>query len=113
MHMDPSTSKLRVEVTNLTSPTTPPQQSTSPSQEAALFIDYAKMDERMRLARLEEKANLAIALRHLVRTLHECGTKISFPSPEAQNRLALRLIGLLSIPKELLELVRQPFRRRN
>lgn len=60
---------------------------------------------------MEDKANLAIALRHLVRTLHEYGPKISFPSSEAQDRLALRSAGLPSDPMELLDLLRQSFRR--
>lgn len=73
---------------------------------------YVLTENAMQLSRLEEEKNLSTALRHLVRRLHEGGRSISFPIPEAADRISLRCGGLPTDPGELLGLVLQVFARR-
>nr|CAD7457216.1 unnamed protein product [Timema tahoe] len=47
---------------------------------------YPKLEENLQLSRLEEHHNLNLA-RHSVRKSHEKGNTITFPTPEAQDRI--------------------------
>lgn len=76
-------------------------------------FNYDDTEQRMLFARLEDPKTLSVALRHIVRCLHENGQKIAFPIPEAHDRLSLRSVGLPTVPEQLLELVRRSFTRRN
>lgn len=74
---------------------------------------YDNFENTLRLSRLEERNNLTVALRHIVRSLHPKGETITFSSPGAVDRLDLRSINLPTEPGELLSLVKQVFVRRN
>lgn len=74
---------------------------------------YNKIELNMKLCRLEEERNLLIALRHLVRLLHEGGRQIAFPLPEAVDKIQLRCSNLPTEPQELMNLLTQVFERRN
>lgn len=73
---------------------------------------YQDLEDNMRLSRLEEERNLILALRHLVRNLHEGGGCIAFPTPQAVDRIQLRCSNLPTEPRQLLELVERVFCRR-
>lgn len=73
---------------------------------------YNDFETMLRLSRLEEHANLTIALRHLTRKLHSKGDEITFPQPEAFDRMQLKAVNLPSDPQELLILTKMAFGRR-
>lgn len=73
---------------------------------------YALTENGMRMSRLEESKQLITALRHLVRTLHEGGKQIAFPTPEAVDRIQLKCSNIPTCPEELLSLVLRVFARR-
>lgn len=73
---------------------------------------YNNLEDSMRLSRLEEKAMLNVALRHIVRHLHPKGDKITFSSPEAADRIELRTVNLPTNPSQLYKLVEHVFKRR-
>lgn len=73
---------------------------------------YKNLGIQMALSRVEEPRNLAAALRHVVRTRHPKGEKITFPTPDALDRMQLLTAGLPAEPEELEDLVRQAFKRR-
>lgn len=66
----------------------------------------------MQMSRLEESRTLLVALRLLVRTVHEKGDQIAFPTPEAMDGIHLRCNNLPTRPDDLLGLVLQVFARR-
>lgn len=73
---------------------------------------YVNFEEKLRLSRLEEFANLNIAVRHVTRHLHPKGEKITFPVPEAMDRLQLRSVNLPTDPNCLKDLLEKAFIRR-
>ena len=73
---------------------------------------YNDMENNMRLSRLEEKGTLIVALRLLVRHLHPRGSKITFNSPDAADRLELKTVNLPTDPLKLQSLVLQAYKRR-
>lgn len=73
---------------------------------------YKKIEHNMKISRLEEATTLIIALRHLVRTQHPKGKMITFPVPEAVDRIQLKCANLPTNPPELQSLIDEVFRRR-
>uniref|UniRef100_A0A6P7GZU5 Uncharacterized protein LOC114348521 n=1 Tax=Diabrotica virgifera virgifera TaxID=50390 RepID=A0A6P7GZU5_DIAVI len=70
------------------------------------------MEVNMRLSRLEEATILVAALRHIVRKLHQRGDKITFPVPDAVDRIQLKCLNIPTNADELLPLLKQVFSRR-
>lgn len=66
----------------------------------------------MRLARLEEPDVLITALRHLVRKVHPNGSRITFPVPEAEDRIQVKRVNVPTDPVELQKLLETVFKRR-
>lgn len=92
-------------------PLGPPQDEQRASQNIALM--YENLEVNMRLSRLEEALILTTALRHLVRTTHSNGKKITFPVPEAVDRIQLKCANIPTDPVELRSLIDQVYKRRN
>ena len=87
------------------------EQKSSLSQDPIREM-YDNIENTMRLSRLEEKANLTTALRHIVRSIHPKGKSITFSSPEAVDRLELKSVNLPTNSDELWELINKAFHRR-
>lgn len=99
---------------SIPTPPTTPTKSDSPVQgnmQSGTF--YAGIENSMRLRRLEDTPNLTAALRQTVRSKHPKGTGITFPCPEAVDRMLLKSNGLPTDSDELLELVQHAFARRD
>jgi len=79
-----------------TSLTVPPLFDAAPVIGPMKFMtyDYSKLEDSMRLSRLEERQNLVAALRVLVRELHPIGQRIASPHPLAADLMALAPSGL-------------------
>ena len=73
---------------------------------------YRKIEHSMKLARLEESATLTLALRYLVRQLHPRGKQITFPIPEAVDKIQLRCSNLPTNVNDLRTLTHEVFHRR-
>ncbi|KAK9747523.1 hypothetical protein QE152_g5282 [Popillia japonica] len=67
----------------------------------------------MSLRRLEEVPILTAALRQVVRNSHPNGRSITFPCPEAVDRITLKSTGIPTEHEELLELLQRAFERRD
>lgn len=78
----------------------------------SIALVYENLEINMRLSRLEEASILTTALRHLVRTTHENGRKITFPVPEAVDRIQLKCANIPTDPVELRSLVDKVYKRR-
>ncbi|CAH1224443.1 unnamed protein product [Diabrotica balteata] len=87
------------------------KEEVKPKDEDVLAL-YENMEQNMRLSRLEEFSILVAALRHVVRRLHPRGDKITFPVPDAVDRIQLRCSNIPSDANELLFLLKQVFSRR-
>jgi hypothetical protein len=74
---------------------------------------YQELEDAMRMSRLEDHHTLMAALRLLVRRTHPKGKTICFPIPEAADDLALGCKGLPKDIKELEQLTRKAFQRRD
>ncbi|KAK9701496.1 hypothetical protein QE152_g30585 [Popillia japonica] len=74
---------------------------------------YNGIEMSMRLRRLEDVPILTAALRQLIRTLHPKGDTITFPCPEAVDRIHLKSNGLPTESAELHELLKLAFERRD
>jgi len=97
-----------------TSMTVPPLFDAAPviGPMKLVTFDYNKLEDSMRLSRLEERQNLVAALRVLVRELHPFGQRVAFPHPLAADLMALASSGLpINVP-ELHELTKKAFFRR-
>lgn len=86
------------------------EESTQTVKSDNLF--YNTIEDSMRLARLEDAAVLITALRHLIRKTHPNGDRITFPVPEAVDRIQLGKVGVPTDPAELHELLKTVFKRR-
>ena len=73
---------------------------------------YQNLEHALKLSYLEEPGTLTLALRHIVRNVHEKGTTITFTQIEAVDRIALRSRNLPTDSSELLKLVNLVFERR-
>lgn len=73
---------------------------------------YNGIEMSMRLRRLEDVPILTAALRQLIRTLHPKGDTVTFPCPEAVDRIHLKSNGLPTKSAELHELLKLAFERR-
>lgn len=74
---------------------------------------YENTEISMKLARLEDPKTLIMALRHIVRKTHPNGNKITFPVPDAVDRLQLKCQCLPTEETELLDLLKQVYKRRD
>lgn len=74
---------------------------------------YENTELSMKLARLEEPKILITALRHIVRKTHPNGNRVTFPVPEAVDRLQLKCNCLPTNETELLDLLKQVYKRRD
>ena len=74
---------------------------------------YQNLENALQLSYLEEPTTLNIALRHIIRNMHEKGTSITFPQIEAIDKIVLASHNLPLEPCELLKLVQKVFERRN
>lgn len=74
---------------------------------------YRNIEHNMRLSRLEEAHTLITALRHLVRTMHPKGRKITYSVPEAVDRIQLKSSNIPTDPLQLKSLVDEVFKRRD
>lgn len=75
-------------------------------------FSYESVEYDMRLTRLEEPKLLTTALRHLIRTSHPKGGYITFPVPEAVDRIQLKCACLPTDAVQLKELTERVFQRR-
>ena len=73
---------------------------------------YKNIEGAMQLAKLEDPQMLLVAVRHIIRNNHEKGSTISFPQIEAVDRIHLKSNNLPTEPKEILNLVKKVFARR-
>lgn len=89
------------------------RREAAPSCQPDPAIIYRDIEISARLSRLEEAPTLTLALRHLVRTCHPRGSTVTFPVPEAVDRIQLRCHNLPTNPDELQPLVEKVFSRRD
>lgn len=73
---------------------------------------YDEFELMLKLSRLEERDTHLAALRHLVRKVHENGEKITFPIPDAVDRMDLRTKNLPTETTELKRLMEAAYNRR-
>lgn len=66
----------------------------------------------MKLTRLEELKNLMTALRHYIRKTHPKGSSMTFPVPEAVDRIQLKCANFPTDVEGLEELIKKVFQRR-
>lgn len=81
-------------------------------QHTTYDMNYAMVEENMRLARLENEKNLNTALRLVTRTLHPQGQTICFPQSEQTDRMILKTDNLPTDGTKLCDLLRKVFTRR-
>ena len=74
---------------------------------------YENMEKAMKFARLEEPPTMTMALRHVVRKLHEKGDTIMLLKIDCVDRITLRTQNLPSSLGELLELIKYVYERRH
>lgn len=67
---------------------------------------YSGIDMKMRFRRLEEVPILTSGLRQLIKSIHPKGDTITFPCPEAVDRMHLKNNGLPTESTEVNELLR-------
>nr|CAD7202289.1 unnamed protein product [Timema douglasi] len=70
---------------------------------------YTNFEKTLQLSRLEEQQTLHLAMRHIVRTGHERGMSIAFPTPVALDRIQLKAKELPTDLKSLREKVEKVF----
>ena len=87
--------------------TTPTNSQTTDGKQ--IYQDFELM---LKLSRVEEEQSLTTALRHLVRHRHTKGTLITFPTPEAVDRIQLRANNLPTDIDKLEDLLHKTFIRR-
>lgn len=90
-----------------------PVQAQDPENGVNPQILYTSVEKNLRLGRLEEVQMLTTALRHVTRKLHAKGERVTFPSPEAVDRIQLKSHGLPTESGELLTLLKEAFKRRD
>lgn len=73
---------------------------------------YQNLEINLTMTRLEETKNLTKALRYVVRHQHIQGKTVRFPSPEAVDRLELKIAGLPTNSTELWTVIQKVFQRR-
>jgi len=97
-----------------TSMTVPPLFDVAPviGPMKLVTYDYSKLEDSMRLSRLEQRQNLVVALRVLVREFHPFGQRVAFPHPLAADLRALASSELPINPPEHHELTKKAFFRR-
>lgn len=76
-------------------------------------IIYKNIENNLAMSRLEESKNLTKGLRFVVRHLQKQGRTVRFPSPEAVDRLELKIAGLPTNLTELWTLIPKVFMRRD
>lgn len=76
-------------------------------------FSYKNIEYGMKLTRLEDPTILIIALRHYTRITHPKGNTITFPVPEAFDRIQLKCANLPTDVEELGELMKKVFHRRD
>jgi len=74
--------------------------------------NYGIQEKAYKLSILEDPQILVVALRHLVRNLQDEGERITFPIPNAVDRITLKRNNIPTDPGELLLLVDEVFERR-
>lgn len=87
--------------------TTPTNRHTTDGKQ--IYQDFELM---LKLSRLEEAQTLTTALRQLVRHRHPKGKQITFPTPEAVDRIQLRANNLPTDIDKLEDLIHKTFIRR-
>lgn len=98
--------------------TTPPEEDPTKSKphsynKVSPKDVYSDIETNLTMTRLEETKNLTKALRYVVRHLHNKGKTVRFPSPEAVDRLELKIAGLPTNPTELWGVIQKVFKRRD
>lgn len=76
-------------------------------------IDYDRLEEDLRLCRLEDKDNFQTAQRLVIRLTHPQGDKICYPTTEQTDRMLLRAVNLPTDARELCDLMRKACTRRS
>lgn len=89
-----------------------PRSSGPGRRHASVGMDYALVEENMRLARLETEKNLNTALRLVTRLMHPEGDAICFPQSEQTDRMTLKTDNLPTDGAKLCDLLRKVFTRR-
>lgn len=96
-------------------PNNQPGESLVQSSETSknLNLMYEDFEINLRISRLEDCKNLGLALRHIIRNKHPKGVSITFPQPEAIDRILLKSANLPTELNALSELVENVYKRRN
>lgn len=73
---------------------------------------HEDFEHMLQCSRLEEIGNLTTALRFVTRLKHARGSSVTFPIPEAVDRLQLKSVNLPTDPDRLQQLILSAFERR-
>jgi len=90
--------------------------SGSSEQRSGADWTYNIEENRYKLAVLEDKQILTVPLRRsldVIRKLHGNGDTVTFPIPDAVDRITLKIHNLPNEPGQLLRLIDEVFERRN